>query len=223
MQKIRSVSFDLDGTLLDTVPDLGLACNQMLADLDEEPYDMPSISTFVGQGVGHLVERCLSRNGPPSPERLADGLDRFRTYYAEVNGKGSVFYPGVQEGLVEWQALNLPMAVVTNKPGTFTLPLLERMGLHDIFSVVVSGDTVINKKPHPEPILHACCELGNEAAEYHLHIGDSQHDIAAAHAAGCSVWCVPYGYHGGKVPCADDCDELVPDLLSAARLAASSR
>ena len=218
--KIHSLTFDLDGTLLDTVPDLSLACNNMLGDLGEAPYPPETISTFVGKGVAHLVSCCLSRQGPPDAERLEQGMQSFQRHYLESNGRAAQIYPGVREGLLACQKLGLPMGVLTNKPAQFTLPLLQRMGLAEFFSVVVSGDTTKEKKPHPEPVHYACRALGSSAAQ-HLHIGDSHHDIAAARAAGCAIWCVPYGYHGNHPISANDCDLLVADLAVAAeRLAA---
>jgi len=214
---IDSISFDLDGTMLDTVPDLGLACNRMLNDLGMPPFELDEISNFVGQGVGHLVACCLSRDGKADENQLATGLEMFRHHYAVTNGQGAKLYPGVAQGLKTWQSLGLPMAVITNKPQAFTLPLLESTGLRNFFSVIVSGDTTAEKKPHPQPIHYACRALGSDASR-HLHIGDSRHDIASARAAGCYIWCVPYGYHGADELCEGDCDAMVPDLLVAARM-----
>lgn len=113
-----------------------------------------------------------------------------------------------------WQATGLPLAVITNKAAAFTEPLLERKGLRGFFTAVVSGDTTAHKKPHPEPVLHACRLLGRPP-ERNLHIGDSLHDIHAAKAAGSTAWCVPYGYNEGQAVRAEDCDALVADLLAA--------
>ena len=110
------------------------------------------------------------------------------------------------------------MGVVTNKPGMFTEALLDRMGMSDFFDVIVSGDTTAHKKPHPEPILHAC-RLFNVRPDHNLHIGDSENDIVAARAAGSPTFCVPYGYNEGKPVDSADCDALVSDLLAAYRQA----
>jgi phosphoglycolate phosphatase len=142
----------------------------------------------------------------------------FRKHYAEVNGRAAQFYPEVREGLEAWKASGLPLAVVTNKPAAFTLPLLERTGLAAYFSAVVSGDTLPQRKPSPEPIWHACAQMGTDPVR-NLHIGDSRHDIQTARAAGCTIYCVPYGYNEGEPVDSADCDALVSSLLAAAKLA----
>lgn len=211
---IRSVSFDLDGTLLDTIADLAEACQRMLAELNEPARNPAEIHAFVGKGMAVLVERCLTHGHPPSAERLHEGIVVFRRHYAAVNGVATQIYPGVVEGLHAFRAAGYKMAVVTNKPGEFTEILLERVGLADYFDVVVSGDTTAHKKPHPEPLLHACRIMGTRPTE-NLHIGDSMNDIQAARAAGCPVFCVPYGYNEGEPVDAADCDALVSDLIAA--------
>ena len=211
---IRSITFDLDGTLLDTIADLAEACRRMLAELNEPARTPAEIHSFVGKGMAVLVERCLTHGQPPSSERLHEGIAVFRRHYAEVNGVATQIYPGVIEGLLAFRAAGYKMAVVTNKPGEFTEILLERVGLAELFEVVVSGDTTAHKKPHPEPILHACRIMGTRPTE-NLHIGDSKNDIQAARAAGCPVYCVPYGYNEGEPVDAADCDALVSDLVAA--------
>lgn len=214
----QSVTFDLDGTLLDTIADLAEGCRLMLADLGEPPRTQAEVHSFVGKGMAVLVERCLTHGQPPTAEKLQAGIEAFKRHYAEVNGCLAQVYPGVIEGLQAWQASGIKMGVVTNKPGMFTEALLERMGLIDYFDVIVSGDTTAHKKPHPEPILHACRILGVRP-DRNLHIGDSLNDIHAAHAAGCLAYAVPYGYNEGTPVDSADCDALVSDLLAAYRQA----
>ncbi len=215
--QFESVTFDLDGTLLDTVADLAEASNRMLRELDLPTYSEDDIRCFIGRGINVLVERCLTRPEPPSPEVLDRAIAAFKRHYAEVNGQFATIYPGVLEGLQAWKATGLPMAVITNKAAVFTEPLLERMGLRGYFDVVVSGDTTPHKKPHPEPVLHACRVMGCPP-ERNLHIGDSIHDIHAAKAAGSTAYCVPYGYNEGRAVRAEDCDALVIDLIGALKL-----
>ena len=210
----QSVTFDLDGTLLDTVADLAEACNRMLRELDLPTYGEDEIRLFIGRGINVLVERCLSRSEPPSTEQLEQAIASFKRHYAEVNGQFSSVYPGVIDGLQAWKATGLPMAVITNKAAVFTEPLLERMGLRSFFDVVVSGDTTPYKKPHPEPVLHACRSIGRPP-ECNLHVGDSIHDIHAAKAAGSTAYCVPYGYNEGRTVRAGECDALVESLGAA--------
>ncbi len=216
---IRSVTLDLDGTLLDTLDDLVAASNAMLAELGLPPRSLAEIRRFVGKGMAVLVERCLSRDAPPAAAELTAGIAVFQRHYAILNGQTARLYPGVIEGLDALRAHGLPLAVVTNKPAAFTVPLLERTGLAAYFAAVVSGDTLPYKKPRPEPILHACALLGT-APERNLHVGDSLNDIEAARAAGCPVLCVPYGYNEGRPVDSADCDALVSSLVDAARYAA---
>ncbi len=211
---IRSVTFDLDGTLLDTIADLAEACRRMLAELGEPARAAEEIHRFVGKGMAVLVERCLTHGQPPSAERLQAGIAAFRRHYGEVNGRMTQIYPGVAEGLAAFRSAGYKMGVVTNKPGEFTEILLERVGLAEYFDVVVSGDTTAHKKPHPEPILHACRVLGTRPVD-NLHVGDSKNDIQSARAAGCPVFCVPYGYNEGEPVDSAECDALVSNLVAA--------
>ena len=214
----HSVTFDLDGTLADTIDDLAEACRLMLAELGEAPRSAAEVRSFVGNGMSKLVERCLTRAEAPSPQRLAEAIAVFQRHYDAVNGHCSKLYPQVLEGLEEWRVSGLRMGVVSNKPGLFSDVLLERLGIADFFDIVVAGDTCDHHKPHPEPLLHACRWLGVEPAR-NLHIGDSWVDIEAARAAGCPVYFVPYGYNNGRPVDTGDCDALVSDLLSAYRTA----
>ena len=216
--RFAGVTFDLDGTLLDTVADLAEACQRMLAELGEPTRSEAEVHSFVGKGMAVLVERCLNRGVPPDAARLAEAIASFRRHYHEVNGRRAKLYPGVLEGLAAFRAAGLRMAVVTNKPEEFTFPLLERTGLAGYFDAVVGGDTTPEKKPHPAPVLHACTLLG-VAPGGNLHIGDSANDVASARAAGCAAWCVPYGYNEGEPVDSANCDALVSDLLAAFRLA----
>ena len=215
---ICSVTFDLDGTLLDTIADLAAACDAMLVELGRTPLGVERVRRFVGKGMAVLVERCLTAVDGQAPDAAlqAAAVASFRHHYAGCNGREATEYPGVRAGLEAFRALGLPLGVVTNKPTAFTGPLLERSGLSDFFVVSVSGDTTANKKPHPEPILHACTILG-VPPQANLHIGDSDNDLLAARAAGCLAWAVPYGYtEEGPVDTAN-CDALVCSLLEAAQ------
>ena len=218
---LRSATFDLDGTLVDSIPDLAAACHAMLAELGQRPRTDDDIHRFVGKGMAVLVERCLTWEAAPEASLLEAGIAAFRRHYADINGRASTVYPGVVDGLEAFRALGLPLGVVTNKPAAFTAPLLERMGLAGYFSVVISGDTLAFKKPRPEPLLHACALLATEPG-LNLHVGDSLNDIESARAAGCPVICVPYGYNEGRPVDSADCDALVSDLVAAARWAAGA-
>ena len=218
MKPIRSVTLDLDGTLVDTVPDLAAAANGMLRELGRPEYDMDTIAGFIGRGIPKLVERCLP---DLDAEAVAKAQAIFRRHYAVENGLRSRLYPGVLEGLQALRAAGLPMAVITNKAAAFTEPLLVATQLASWFEFAVSGDSLPEKKPHPMQLLHACQRMGTTPAE-NLHIGDSRHDAAAARAAGCPVFLVPYGYNEGEDVQGIDCDAIVASLAEAARRATSA-
>ncbi len=214
----RAVLFDLDGTLLDSAPDLAAAANAMLAELGLPARDPAVIATYIGKGIPKLVERTLtgSLDAVADPVLFARALPIYERYYAEESGRRSVPFPGVIEGLRALRDAGLPLACITNKAERFTLDLLRRTGLDGFFPVVVCGDTVARKKPDPEPVLTACARLNVRPADA-LMIGDSANDCQAARAAGCPVWCVPYGYNEGRPVETLDCDAIVPDLAAAAR------
>ena len=216
---VKGVTIDLDGTLLDTIPDLAAAANMMLEELGREPFDVEVIRTFVGKGIPRLVERTLAGHidGEAAPEEMAHALPIFEKHYVEVNGRHTTIYPGVKEGLDRFREQGLPLACVTNKSGRFTLPLLENVGLAPYFSTVVSGDTLERKKPHPDPLLHACKAL-EIAPRDMLMIGDSLNDTEAARAAGCRVFCVTYGYNEGHDVHGLDTDAIIDSLVEAAQL-----
>ncbi len=210
----QSVTFDLDGTLLDTIADLAEGCRLMLEEIGAPPRTQEEVHSFVGKGMAVLIERCLTWDVPPSGVQLQTAIKAFQKHYAAVNGQKTTIYPGVLEGLQVWQAHGVKMGIVTNKPTEFTLPLLKHVGIDHFFEVVVCGDTTEKRKPHPEPVLHACRELG-VAPQHNLHIGDSFNDVASARAAGSVAFCVPYGYNEGEPVDSANCDALVSDLLAA--------
>ena len=214
----RAVLFDLDGTLLESAPDLAAAANAMLAELGLPARDPAVIATYIGKGIPKLVERTLtgSLDAAADPVLFAQALPQYERCYAEESGRRSVPFPGVIEGLRALRDAGLPLACITNKAERFTLDLLQRTGLDGFFPVVVCGDTVVRKKPDPEPVLTACARLTVRPADA-LMIGDSANDVQAARAAGCPVWCVPYGYNEGRPVETLDCDLIVPDIAEAAR------
>jgi phosphoglycolate phosphatase len=214
----RAILFDLDGTLLDSAPDLAAAANAMLVELGLPARDPAVIATYIGKGIPKLVERTLtgSLDAAADPVLLARALPMYERYYAEASGRRSVPFPGVIEGLRALRDAGLPLACITNKAERFTLDLLQRTGLDGFFPVVVCGDTVVRKKPDPEPVLTACARLDVRPADA-VMIGDSANDVQAARAAGCPVWCVPYGYNEGRPVETLDCDAIVPDVAEAAR------
>ena len=213
---VRAVLFDLDGTLLDTLPDLHAAICSTLKELGRPELTIEETSHYVGRGMAMLIKRALAgsldvdeNNSLPVEEALAC----FRRHYAQENGRQARFFPGVLEGLKALRAKGIPMAVVTNKPKMFTLPLLEATDLAQYFSVVLSGEDLPEKKPNPMPITWACGRL-NVLPEETLFVGDSVNDFLAARAAGCRVFLLPYGYNEGRDVQELDCDGIISDIAS---------
>ncbi|HEV7819612.1 MAG TPA: phosphoglycolate phosphatase [Burkholderiales bacterium] len=220
---VKAVMIDLDGTMLDTVADLAVAVNLMLDKLQRKQLDEALVRNFVGKGIPNLVQRALAgkMEGDVDPDLFARALPVYLDCYESVNGKHTLLYPGVLEGLEALKHAGFPLACITNKSERFTLPLLKQMKLADYFAVVVSGDTLPKKKPDPLPLTHACKELGIAPREM-LMIGDSLNDTLAARAAGCPVFCVPYGYNEGHDVRELDVDAIVETLLAATTLITKS-
>jgi len=218
----RAVLLDLDGTLLDTVLDLHAAANGMLSDLGRPPVAVEDIRAYVGRGIPNLVKRVLAGKleaaDDPAPPP-ADALDSFKRHYAHFNGQCAAPFAGVFEGLKALKAKGLPLAVITNKAGAFTGPLLERTGIAPYVDVVVSGDLLPKQKPDPMPLVWACGRLGVSPADCVL-VGDSVHDFKAGRAAGCRVFLVPYGYNEGHDVRTLESDAIVPTVFDAANLIA---
>jgi phosphoglycolate phosphatase len=217
---IRAVMIDLDGTLLDTAYDIAVAANAMLGELGRPEVSVDTIRIYIGRGIVNLVKRCLigrldAADDPTPPPAAA--LASFMRHYEQSNGRYSVVYPGVIEGLEAMRAKGLRLACITNKAAAFTLPLLERKGLSAWFEQVVSGDTLAKSKPDPMQLLYICEHFGIAPAQG-LLVGDSINDVRAARSAGCPVFCVPYGYNEGEDVRHLDTDAIVATLGEAASL-----
>jgi phosphoglycolate phosphatase len=195
---VRAIAFDLDGTLLDTAPDIAAAANAMLADLGRAPVAEDRLRDFIGKGIPNLVRRTLTEafGAEPDDDLLARGRALFFPHYDRTNGDRSRPYPGVLDGLDALQAAGFPLAVITNKAGRFTFPLLERLRLDAYFGVTLAGDSLERKKPDPLQLLHTASAFG-AAPSALLMVGDSLNDVLAAQAAGSPVLCVDYGYTEG--------------------------
>ncbi len=222
IMNFNAVLLDLDGTLLDTIPDLADAANAMRADLGLPVLPQDVVATYVGKGTTVLVARALANNPDhhaPDARDIEHGLALFHRHYHHFNGRRAMLYPGVREGLQAFRDAGLKLAIVTNKPTEFTPPLLEQCGLAAFFDAVVCGDTCAEKKPDPMPLLHACHVLGVEPGTA-LAIGDSINDAQAARAAGITVLAVPYGYNEGQDVRDLDVDAIVASIVDAAHWAA---
>jgi len=199
LKKPQLVLIDLDGTLVDSVPDLAFCVDEMLKQLGISPRGETAVRQWVGNGVQRLIERAISNdlNGTISTEQYAIALPIFEKLYAKNTCNKSCLYDGVLEGLNWLKQQGWHLGCITNKPAQFTLPLLETLGIRSFFEIVISGDTLPEKKPHPMPLLHAA-EFFKVKPEQSLMIGDSKNDVQAARAAGFQVVCVPYGYNHGE-------------------------
>ena len=195
---VRGILFDLDGTLVDSVPDIAHAANRMLQTLGLPVVEIETLATWVGNGAGTLVKRALTGeiNGQPDAALFGRALPVFFDHYADQVFVRTTLYPGVTDTLDLFQSHRFPMACVTNKPQRHTLALLEQSGLADYFSCVVAAETTPKIKPHPLPLFHAC-SLMELSADSCLMVGDSINDIKAANAASMPVACMSYGYNQG--------------------------
>jgi phosphoglycolate phosphatase len=214
---IRAAIIDLDGTMLDTAPDFHIAVNRMRAEFDLAPLSLDTIKLFVGKGTENLIRRVLAVDfGAEDVERRFEpARGSYLQHYEAINGDHTRVYPGVREGLDALKTKGLRLACVTNKPIAFAAPLLKKMGLHHYFDVVYGGDSLPKKKPDPYPLLQVCADFSLQPRQV-VAIGDSSNDAQAAHAAGCRVFNVPYGYNHGEPIQERDSDGIVPTLLAAA-------
>lgn len=215
---VRAAIIDLDGTMLDTIPDFHVALNGMRAELDLQPITQDQIALMVGKGSENLIRSVLGLDWDAArvEAHFETAMDAYQRHYLSINGNYSALYPGVIEGLTAMKAQGLRLACVTNKPISFTTPLLKLKGLDGFFEVVYGGDSLPRKKPDPLPLQTVCADFGLAPAQV-VAIGDSSNDAQAARAAGCPVLTVPYGYNHGESIHAIDSDGIVDTLLDAAK------
>ncbi|WP_297196771.1 phosphoglycolate phosphatase [uncultured Pluralibacter sp.] len=238
----RGVAFDLDGTLVDSAPGLTAAVDSALYALELPTAGEDRVVTWIGNGADVLMQRALSwslqerasqraASGKPAvdtadiPQEEQQRMLRrlFDKYYAEFAEEGSYLFPAVADTLAALHDKGIPLGVVTNKPTPFVAPILAALGIDHYFSVVIGGDDVQNKKPHPEPLL-LMAERLSVAPDALLFVGDSRNDIQAAAAAGCRSVGLTYGYNYGEA-IADSNPDVVfdrfDDLMPALGLAKS--
>ncbi len=192
------ILIDVDGTMVDSVPDLAYCVDELMKALDRPAHGEARVRNWVGNGVERLVRRALvgQLDGEPPEEDFARAYPIFVELYAVNTSVRSRLYPGVREGIDWLKSQGYRLGCVTNKAARFTLPLLTDLGVRDDFELVVSGDTMPVKKPDPAPLLHAARYFGVAAGES-LMVGDSVSDVRAARAAGFQIVCVSYGYNHG--------------------------
>jgi len=203
---LQAVMIDLDGTMVDTIGDFEVALNRALSDLQVPTANRLLIERSIGKGSEHLIRTVLkhqfalpemSGNSREVEQLFTPVWKRYEHHYLSINGEFSNVFPGVMEGLEQIKALGLPMACLTNKPVSFTLPLIQDKGLAPYFTKVFGGDSFERKKPDPLPLLKTCEALQSLPAQTPM-VGDSSNDAQAADAAGCPVVLMTYGYNHGE-------------------------
>ena len=214
---ISAILLDLDGTLLHSAPDLAEAANRMRRDMGLAPITQDLLMSFIGNGITSLIKRSLGgrMDAEPDVALFEQAMPVFDRHYKTL--LHSKPYAGVIDGLSAIKSAGYRLGCITNKSGRYTGPLLSNAGLAGYFEIVVCGDTLSEKKPHPLPLLHAAQFFG-VAPERVLMIGDSRNDVLAARAAGCPVFCVPYGYNHGKPVAGLDMDAEIAALPDALKL-----
>ena len=212
---VSAIVIDLDGTLLHTAPELAESANRMLRDMGRPPVSQDLLMSYIGNGIHWLVKRALTGDMHAEPEAaLYDrALPIFEKHYTELLLQSKPF-PGVVQGLDALKAAGFKLGCITNKVARYTEPLLKGIGLAHYFDIVLAGDTLPEKKPPPLPLLHSAKFFG-VPVERLLLIGDSLSDTQAARAAGCPVFCVPYGYNHGEPVETLDTDAVIANLSAA--------
>ncbi len=219
---IKLLIFDLDGTLIDSVPDIAVATNKMLSDLGKQTFSEDNIRHWVGNGSRKLIERVLDHaieNKETITTSLIDNAEQlFFQHYQQHCANKTVAYNGVDNGLKILKNHGFTLALVTNKPMQFVPSILEYFNWQDLFSIVLGGDSVAEKKPSPLPLNYVCEKL-NISTEHAIMIGDSKNDIFAGQNANMQTIGLSYGYNYGQEIvdfnpsyCFDDFSEMVEFL-----------
>lgn len=215
----RLIIFDLDGTLIDSAPDLAHAVNAALIDINLTPFAKHDIQNFVGNGAKVLVERALAARGVSDDALTTTALSAFYDNYRRAPCVDTVLYDGVKAGL-DVLSTQYVMAIATNKPYEFVPPILKTLGIDGYFDVVLGGDSLPVKKPDPAPLLHICQVL-DVPIERALMVGDSKNDVLAGQQAGMTTCVLTYGYNydtpiQDSQPdyCFDNFSDLVDFLLA---------
>lgn len=197
LQFMKSVVFDLDGTLIDSAPDLRAAANAMLRHHGLAELDLQTVTRFIGNGIPRLVERCFSHYGA-TPNDLAAEIALFKACYEAEGHRRTVFMPGADVSLRRLAAENHKLAICTNKDADAARDILARLSVEELFSAVVGGDSGLGKKPEAAPLLAAVQRCGGER-ESALYVGDSETDAATAAAAHLPFLLYTEGYRKGPL------------------------
>jgi len=219
ISKPEMILIDVDGTLVDSVPDLAYCVDQMMLQLGLTPRGEQAVRHWVGNGVERLVKRDLLNqlDGEPDQALYEKALPIFRALYAVNTSKRSHLYEGVKQGLDYMKQSGYRLGCVTNKASEFTLPILRDLGVQDYFEVVICGDDTPRKKPDPLPLLTAAERLSVKP-QNSLMLGDSQSDVKAARAAGFQIICMSYGYNHGEDIRSFDPDAVIDSFTELQQL-----
>lgn len=211
------VLFDLDGTLVETAPEIADAVNDTLTALGHAPVMQQQVDDWIGHGTRELLIKALAQALGTSPAAVRASASfgpvevEFGQHYQARCGTRSHLYPKVRETLEVLRAAGVKLVVVTNKEGRYTQTVLDVHGLTPLFDRVISGDTLAVKKPNPAAIDDCLLRFG-VARERALFVGDSSIDVATARNAGIAVWVLPYGYNMGEPIEACGPDRVIPDF-----------
>lgn len=212
LPRIQAVAFDLDGTLVDSIPDLAASANAMRVQLGLNELPRERVQSYVGDGIGVLVHRSLtdSREVRADEATWQEGYAAFVRHYAVNLANATRPYPEAEAALGLLKTLNLPLAVITNKSEMMAVKLLKELNLDHYFSIIVGGDTLSTRKPSPEP-LHYVADILGVQPENMLMVGDSENDMYAAKAAGSPAALVSFGY--GNVAELENNEATRPDWV----------
>ncbi len=203
---ITCITFDLDGTLVDTAREIAEAANRTLQEIGLPRRDTADVTQLIGHGTRELMMGLLRQAAEDADDTLRtwiEQLDReavmqcFEQHYGDTTGTDSQLYPGVQVGLDQLSQAGIHMACVTNKELRFATRVLEVTGLSTYFPIVIGGDSLPQKKPDPS-VIQYCLDALNVDQLNAAHVGDSSIDVETAKRAGVAAWALPYGYNGGR-------------------------
>ncbi len=190
----KGIIFDLDGTLIDSAPDLHAIANMVLNAHGHKPLTLETVASFIGNGIPKLVERCFdTAQSPLEGEAFDKAVAMFLEEYAQAPAKYSTLYPGVLEALQELKDKGYKMGICTNKTESMAVLIVNEMGLAPFFDVITGGDRLPQKKPAPEPLINCAKEMGCAPDEY-VYIGDSEVDARTAKSAGAPFILFTEGY-----------------------------